>query len=90
MKHVLIASPDGARLYELSDEEFDRFEYLLDMEKPEERRGWATRFLGERTPERVFPPGARGADLEEVEIDRAIGGNYWTSKWGKVRDGRSQ
>ena len=89
MKRVLVASPTGARLYEMSDEEFARFDYLLHLERPAERGAWAERFLGERLPIRVFPPGARGEALEEIEVDRAVGGNYFTPKWGRIPDGRT-
>ena len=89
MKRVLVASPLGPRLYELSDEEFERFEYLLGIERPAERGAWASRFLGERVPARTFPPGVRGsAELEDLEVDRAVGGNFFTAKWGRTKDGR--
>ena len=40
------------------------------------------RFLGERVPTVIYPPGVRGAP-EGVEVDRAIGGNFFTPKWGR-------
>ena len=89
MKRVLVADPEGARLYELTDEEYARFDYLLGLERPADRRAWATRFLSEREPARVFPPGTRGTELEEIEADRAIGGNFFTPKWGRIEDGRA-
>ncbi len=89
MKRVLVASPAGPRLYELTDEEYERFEYLLSLERPADRREWAERFLGEREPLRTFPPGALGRDLGDLEVDLAIGGNYFTPKWGRRREGRA-
>jgi hypothetical protein len=89
MKNVLVANPTGPRLYELTNEEFERLDYLLELAEPAERGAWAARFLGERVPSRVFPPGALGADeLEEIVVDRAIGGNFFTPKWGQIRGGR--
>lgn len=89
MKRVLVASPLGPRLYELSDGEFERFEHLLGIERPAERGAWALRFLGERAPARTFPPGARGSsELEDLDVDRAVGGNFFTPKWGRTRAGR--
>ena len=92
MKRLLIADPRGARLYELSDEEYARFEHLLGLERPADRGAWAARFLGEREPELVLPPGATGASLEEIAalgVDRAVGGNLFTPKWGRTERGRS-
>lgn len=91
MKRLLVADPAGARLYELSEEEYARFEHLLLLERPAERGVWASRFLREREPLRVFPPGSRGLSLEEMDelgVDRAVGGNYFTPKWGRIQDGR--
>ena len=89
MKRVLVASPLGPRLYELSDEELERFGCLRGLERSAERGAWALRFLGERVPARTFPPGARGsAELEDLEVDRAVGGNFFTAKWGRTKDGR--
>ncbi len=90
MKHVLIAAPTGARLYALSEAEFERFEYLLGLHDPAARGAWARRFLGEREPVQIFPPGAHGV-LEDIVVDRAIGGNAFTRKWGRLRgDGRGR
>ncbi len=90
MKSVLVANPGGARLYELTDGEFDRLEYLLELAEPTERGAWAVRFLAERQPSEIFPPGASGAEaLTGLAVDRAIGGNFFTPKWGRIRDGRS-
>ena len=89
MKRVLVASPSGPLLFEMSDEEFSRFDYLLGLAVPAERGAWALRFLAERTPARVFQPGARGMEeLGEIEVDRAVGGNFFTPKWGRIRGGR--
>ncbi len=89
MKQILVASPAGPRLYQMSDDEFERFDYLLGLEEPGERGTWALRFLGERTPTRIFPPGTLGTEeLEELDIDRAVGGNYFTPKWGRIEEGR--
>jgi hypothetical protein len=82
MKRVLIAAPTGALLYELSDEEFARFEHLLNLQDPPARGAWARRFLGEREPAQVFAPGTRGLP-EDLAVDRAIGGNQFTVKWGR-------
>ncbi len=91
MKRVLVASPEGPHLYELSDEEFERFDHLLSLAQPADRGAWALRFLGERIPTRVFEPGARGASaIEELRIDRAIGGNFFTRKWGRIESGRRE
>ncbi len=88
MKHVLIAAPTGARLYALSEAEFERFEHLLGLQDPAARGAWARRFLGEREPVQVFPPGAHGLP-GDISVDRAIGGNAFTRKWGRLRgDGR--
>jgi hypothetical protein len=90
MKNVLVANPAGARLYELTDGEFDRLEYVLELAEPAERRIWTIRFLAERQPSQVFPPGASGAEVAtEIDIDRAIAGNFFTPKWGRIRGGRS-
>ncbi|HEU4792595.1 MAG TPA: hypothetical protein VFS96_02960, partial [Nitrolancea sp.] len=90
MKSVLVANPGGARLYELTDGEFDRLEYLLELAEPTERGAWAVRFLAERQPSEIFPPGTSGAEaLTGLAVDRAIGGNFFTPKWGRIRDGRS-
>ncbi len=89
MKSVLVANPAGARLYELTDGEFDRLEYLLELAEPAERGIWTIRFLAERRPSQVFPPGASGAEaLTGIAVDRAIGGNFFTAKWGRIRGGR--
>lgn len=89
MKRVLVANPEGPRLYELSDAEFERFDYLLGLAQPAERGAWALRFLAERAPTRIFPSGTQGlAELGETEVDRAIGGNYFSPKWGRLREGR--
>lgn len=91
MKRVLVANPAGARLYELSAEEYARFEYLLEIERPSERGAWAARFFAERAPIRTFPPGARGLGVEELDelgVDRAVGGNQFTPKWGRIVGGR--
>jgi hypothetical protein len=82
MKRVLLGHPDGNRLYELSDEEFERLEHLLAIDDPRARGGWVKRFLGERVPSVIYPPGARGAP-DELPVDRAIGGNFFTPKWGR-------
>ncbi len=90
MKRVLVANPAGARLYELTDGEYDRLEYLLELAEPAERRIWTIRFLAERQPSQVFPPGASGAEVvTDFDIDRAISGNFFTSKWGRIRGGRN-
>lgn len=90
MKQVLVAHPLGVRLYEMEDHEFDRFDYLLQLSDPAERGAWATRFLAEREPTQIFPPGARGADAwSEIEADRVIGGNAFTAKWGQIEGGRT-
>jgi hypothetical protein len=81
MKRVLVAHPEGARLYELSDEEFARLEHLLALGEPRSRGRWVGRFLGERIPVDVFPPGSLGPP--DLRVDRAIGGNYFTPKWGR-------
>jgi hypothetical protein len=91
MKRVLVASPTGPRLYELSDEEFERFDYLLGLREPADRGAWALRFLQERVPARVFQPGVRGTrEIEELEVDRAVGGNFFTPKWGRIEEGRAE
>ena len=90
MRRVLLASPDGPRLYELSDEEYRRFEYLLALERPTDRGAWALRFLREREPVQVFSPGARGTEeIADLGVDRAIGGNFFSSKWGQIEGGRA-
>lgn len=90
MKHVLVANPAGPKLYDLTDGEFDRLEYLLELAEPAERGAWASRFLAEREPSHVFPPGASGAEaLTGIDVDRAIGGNFFTPKWGRMRGGRT-
>ncbi len=90
MKHVLIAAPTGARLYALSEAEYERFEYLLGLQDPAARGAWARRFLGEREPVQLFPPGAHGLPAD-ISVDRAIGGNAFTRKWGRLRgDGRDR
>ena len=83
MKRVVIAAPTGARLYELSDAEFERFEHVLALQAPGERGTWAQRFLAEREPTQVFPPGMRGLP-EGLIVHRAIGGNFFTPKWGRL------
>lgn len=89
MKRVLVASPQGPRLYELSDDEFRRFNHLLSLAQPVERGAWALRFLGEREPVRTFSPGTQGLpDLGDTQIDRAVGGNFFAPKWGQIKDGR--
>lgn len=89
MKYVLLANPTGPRLYELTDAEFKRLEYLLDLAEPAERGAWANRFLAEREPSEIFPPGASGAEVYTgLAVDRAIGGNFFTPKWGQIRGGR--
>jgi hypothetical protein len=85
VKRILIAAPTGARLYELSEPEFERFEHLLELQDPPARGVWARRFLGEREPARVFPPGLRGLP-DDLTVDRAIGGNAFTRKWGRRPD----
>jgi hypothetical protein len=85
VKHVLIAAPTGARLYALSDAEFERFEHLLGLQDPAARGAWARRFLGEREPVQLFPPGSRGLPAD-ITVDRAIGGNAFTRKWGRLWD----
>ena len=82
MKRLLLARPDGARLYELSDGEFERIEHLLNLVEPRARGAWVARFLGEREPAAIYPPGSLGPPAE-IEIDRAIGGNHSTRKWGR-------
>ncbi|MDQ3327522.1 MAG: hypothetical protein M3506_03240 [Chloroflexota bacterium] len=90
MWRVLVASPEGPRLYELTDEEYGRFDYLLALARPADRGGWALRFLREREPVRVFPPGARGTqEIADIGVDRAIGGNFFSSKWGQIEGGRT-
>ncbi|MDQ3855870.1 MAG: hypothetical protein M3281_05670 [Chloroflexota bacterium] len=90
MKRVLVAHPSGARLYELTDDEYARFEHLLNLERPSHRGAWALRFLAEREPLQVLPPNARGGDqLEALDVDRAVGGNLFTPKWGRRQSGRS-
>jgi hypothetical protein len=80
MKRLLVARPDGAQLFELSDEEFARLEHLLAIEQPRARGAWVRRFLDERVPSKIYPPGSMGPP--DVEIDRALGGNLFTPKWG--------
>ena len=82
MKRVLIAHPEGARLYELTDAEHERFEHVLALQAPHARGAWARRFLSERAPAAIFPPGARGLP-DDLVVDRAIGGNAFTPKWGR-------
>lgn len=90
MKNVLVANPTGPKLYELTDGEFDRLEYLLELAEPAERGAWAVRFLAERQPSQVFPPGASGAEaMAGIAVDRAIGGNFFTPKWGRIHGGRT-
>jgi hypothetical protein len=90
MKYVLIANPTGPRLYELTDEEFKRLEYLLELAEPALRGAWVVRFLAERGPAEIFPPGVSGAEASTgIAVDRAIGGNFFTSKWGRIRGGRN-
>jgi hypothetical protein len=84
MKHVLIAIPTGARLYALSEAEFERFEHLLSMQYPTARGAWARRFLAEREPVRIYPAGMRGLP-DDIQVDRAIGGNAFTVKYGRLR-----
>ena len=73
MKWLLLARPDGARLFELSDEEFARLEHVLEIEEPRARGSWVRRFLGERVPTTIYPPGSTGPP-DDVQIDRALGG----------------
>lgn len=87
MKRVLLAHPDGSRLYELSDQEFDRLEHMLAMVAPRARGAWVRRFLAERVPRVIYPPGQLGPP-DDVTIDRAIGGNQFTPKWGRQRPDR--
>jgi hypothetical protein len=82
MKRVLLGRPDGARLYELSDEEFARLNHLLTLVAPPARGEWVARFLGERAPTEIYPPGTLGPP-DDIQIDRAIGGNQFTWKWGR-------
>ena len=81
MKRLLLAHPDGPRLYELSDDEFARLEHVLEMEQPRARGAWVRRFLDERMPAAVYPPGTTGPP--DLDIDRALGGNLFTPKWGR-------
>jgi hypothetical protein len=83
MKRVLLGHPDGNQLFELSDDEFARLEHLLGHADPRARGGWVKRFLGERVPRVIYPPGQLGPP-PDVEIDRAIGGNFFTPKWGRT------
>ena len=83
MKRVLLARPEGARLYELSDEEFARLEHLLTLVEPPSRGEWVGRFLGERVPAQIYSPGTLGPP-DDIQIDRAIGGNQFTRKWGRA------
>jgi hypothetical protein len=83
MKRVLLGRPDGSRLYELTDEEFARLEHLLGMVSPRARGAWTRRFLAERVPIAVYEPGTRGIP-DEYRVDRAIGGNQFTPKWGQT------
>lgn len=82
MKRVLLARPDGIRLYELSDDEYARLDHLLALVEPPARGEWVARFLGERVPTEVYPSGTLGPP-DGVKIDRAIGGNQFTWKWGR-------
>lgn len=84
MKRVLVGRPDGNRLFELTDEEFARLEYVLKMVDPRARGTWVRRFLEERVPTVIYPPGVRGPP-EDLIVDRAIGGNLFTRKWGRTR-----
>lgn len=81
MKRVLLARPDGSRLYELTDEEFARVEHLLSLSNPRARAAWVARFLSERIPKAIYRPGRKGPP-EDLVIDRAIGGNQALPKWG--------
>lgn len=81
MKRVLLGHPDGNQLFELTDDEFARLEHLLGHVEPRARGTWVKRFLGERVPSVIYPPGQLGPP--EVEVDRAIGGNFFTPKWGR-------
>jgi hypothetical protein len=83
VKRVLLGHPDGNRLYELSDDEYARLEHLLSHAEPRGRGAWVKRFLGERVPRVIYPPGERGVPTD-VAIDRAIGGNFFTPKWGRT------
>ena len=83
MKRVLLGRPDGARLFELSDEEYARLEHLLSLVEPRARGTWVARFLDERIPAAIYPPGTQGLP-DDVEIDRALGGNQFTRKWGRT------
>jgi hypothetical protein len=82
VKRVLLARPDGIRLYELSDDEYARLDHLLDLIEPPARGEWVARFLGERIAAQSYPPGTRGPP-NDLPIDRAIGGNQFTWKWGR-------
>ncbi len=84
MKRVLLGQPDGARLFELSDEEFARLDHMLALADPRARGAWVKRFLNERVPAAIYPPGTLGPP-DGREIDRAIGGNQFTRKWGRTR-----
>ena len=83
MKRVLLGHPDGARLYELSDDEFARLNHLLGLIAPPARGEWVKRFLGERVPAAIYPPGTMGPP-DDFAVDRAIGGNQFTWKWGRT------
>jgi hypothetical protein len=82
VKRVLVGHPEGPRLYELTDAEYARLDHLMASVEPLARAAWVMRFLGERTPAVVFPPGSRGLP-DGIAIDRAIGGNMFTPKWGR-------
>jgi hypothetical protein len=86
MKRVLLGRPDGARLFELSDQEYARLEHLLEMQEPRARGSWVRRFLNERVPTTIYPPGSTGPP-RDIHIDRALGGNLFTPKWGRQPPG---
>jgi hypothetical protein len=88
MKRLLVARPEGAQLFELSDEEFARLEHVLEIEEPRARGAWVRRFMNERVPAMTYAPGSTGPP-DDVEIDRALGGNLFTPKWGRQRPKRS-
>jgi hypothetical protein len=83
-----LSHPSGNRLYELSDEECARLDHVLALHDPRARGGWVRRFLSERVPGVIYPPGERGQPTD-VAIDRAIGGNLFTPKWGTSQRGES-
>lgn len=82
VKRVLYSQPSGNRLYELSEGEYARLEHIIGIVDPRARGVWVKRFLGERVPVTIFPPGIKGPP-DDVQIDRALGGNFFTPKWGR-------